>query len=108
MGLGMYKKHFFLIVLKCFLCSVGGRKGILIPYFTPAAPLSVPRWALRNVPEKDPHSSKGIGRTKSITLSAFFIFLHLLLLFSLDSNPTGNPKSGGTHSWWSEGKRSAL
>lgn len=21
-----------------------------------------------------------------------------------DSNPTGNPKSGGTHSWWSEGK----
>ncbi len=22
-----------------------------------------------------------------------------------DSNPTGNPKSGGTHSWWSEGKQ---
>lgn len=21
-----------------------------------------------------------------------------------DSNPTGNPKSGGTHSWWNEGK----
>lgn len=24
--------------------------------------------------------------------------------FPPDSNPTGNPKSGGTHSWWNEGK----
>lgn len=27
-----------------------------------------------------------------------------ILFFPSDSNPTGNPKSGGTHSWWSAGK----
>lgn len=30
--------------------------------------------------------------------------LNFLRFVFPDSNPTGNPKSGGTHSWWSEGK----